>query len=204
MIHALAIAASAAFLALGASGAQSPERAAGDGAASHRCETAQSRPLPAGAAYDRLNAVQSDSLWLKKRLLAKYPDRIAGIYHAPVAGDPMRVKMVVRLKGEMPIPAMKLGHRAKDVPVVVEYGAPYSLADVQALRARIDHRLTALLPTLNGTAFDEDKGAMWLDVYAPDDAAKAAALAKCAEIERLYGLPVQMAFSKGRITLHAG
>ncbi|HEY0627515.1 MAG TPA: hypothetical protein VGD10_12415 [Allosphingosinicella sp.] len=169
----------------------------------HRCEAAKWADLglaPHEFAYQR--AVQSDSLWLKKHLLARYPDRVAAIYHEPIDGNRMRLRMVVRMKGHDPLPPMKLKDRAARVPVVVQYGAPHSLEDVHAIRRRVDHTLTAsLLPTLNGTAYSEYDRAMRLDVYAADEGMKVAALAKCEELEKLYGMPVKMEFHAGRITL---
>lgn len=199
MIYFGIVAASAVAFALGGDSQRTNPSEAAAGA-SHRC-SAPRPAIPSGVALDRLNEIQSDSLWLKKRLLARYPERIAAIFHAPIDGDSTRLKMVVRVKGDAPLPPMKLGDRAKDVPVVVEYGATHSLRDIEAVRIRLDHTLAGVLPTLNGTAYDERAGALWLDIYAPDAAAEAAALTRCSEIERLYGMPVQMAFSKGRISL---
>ena len=149
----------------------------------------------------RHREVWSDSLWLVKQVRARYPDRLAGIYVETAPARPVRPRLVIRVTGHDPLPRMRLRDRAADAPVVVRYGAPHSLQGVEAIRLRVGRRVRALLPGLQGEGYDETTGAIHLDVHAPDAKATAAALAKCAALEAVYGMPVRIHPTAGRISL---
>ncbi|HEY8571083.1 hypothetical protein [Phenylobacterium sp.] len=149
----------------------------------------------------RHREVWSDSLWLVKQVRARYPDRLAGLYVDTASAEPVRPRLVFRVTGHDPLPPMRLGDRAAGVPVVVEYGAPHSLKQVEAIRLRVAHRLRAMLPDLQGEGYDETTGTIHLDVYAPDRTSLAAAVARCGDLQALYGMPVRIQPLAGRVTL---
>jgi hypothetical protein len=142
-------------------------------------------------------------LWLINRLRRNYPDRLAAAYVA-APSDPGGLRLVVRLTGDEPIAPMRLADRASHVPVVVEYGAPHSLGEVEAIRQRVHARVVALLPGLQGVGHDERSGTIHLDVHAPDAAAEDRTLAQCAGLRELYDMPVEIQFTPAAIDLMAG
>jgi len=172
-------------------------------AAEASCQAPPRRhPDSRSAAYRRHNEVQSDSLWLIERVRRRYADRLAAAYVAG-ADDPGGLRLVIRLTGTAPIPPMRLADRAEGVPVTIEYGAPHSLREVAAIRQRVHDRVVALLPTLQGVGYDEAAGTIHLDVYAPDEAARRAALARCEALRSLYRMPVRIEVTDAMMDLGA-
>jgi hypothetical protein len=148
----------------------------------------------------RHQELSSDSLWLINTVRRRHADRLAGV-RLEVGMTAADARLVFRLTGDEPIPAMRLGDGARAVPVIVEYGAPHSLREVEALRARVQHRVLALVPTLQGVGYDEGAGAIHLDVHAADEQAQASVLAQCDALAELYGLPVLIALNTGVVGL---
>lgn len=133
----------------------------------------------------------SDSLWLINQVRQRHGGRLAGV-RLEVGRTAAEARLVFRLTADEPIAPMRLRDRARAVPVVVEYGAPHSLHEVDAIRARVHDRAIALLPSLQGVGYDETTGTMHLDVQAADGRAAAKVLARCDELARLYGMPVRI------------
>jgi len=153
---------------------------------------AAAQPAPERSAEQRRRhrEIWSDSLWLVKQVRARHGDRLAGVHVD--TDDPARPRLVFRVTGSSPLPPMRLGARAKGVPVVVEYGAPFSLGEVEAIRGRVGPQVRAALPELQGEGYDERSGDIELMVYAPDARAQAEAGRQCAPLARLYGMPVRI------------
>ena len=147
----------------------------------------------------RRREVRSDSLWLIKQVRERYAERLAAAYVE--VGQGPDVRLVFRVTGEAPLPPMRLAGRARNVPVVVRYNAPHSLKEVEAIRARVQARTVQLLPTLQGIGYDEEDGAIHLDIHAADQAAAAKAFARCAELSALYGMPVRIQPNAGQLSL---
>jgi hypothetical protein len=170
-------------------------------AADPACLAAATPPERTAEQRRRHREVWSDSLWLVKQVRARHGDRLAGVYVDTAQADPVRPRLVIRVTGAEPLPAMRLGDRAAGVPVVVEYGARHSLREVEAIRLRVGPQVRALLPELQGEGYDETAGAIHLDVYAPDKTAAAAALARCGALEAVYGMPVRIEALAARVSL---
>ncbi len=76
----------------------------------------------------RQREIQSDSNWLNAYLHRTYPERLlfSGL---DWRGD--RFVYIVLLTGRQHIPPQRLHDRAANVPVIIEYGAPLSFAEIR-------------------------------------------------------------------------
>ena len=146
----------------------------------------------------RRDEIQSDALELEQRLRDAYGDRLA---EARVDMSGAAPRYLVRLTGTEPIPPLELGGRAADVPVVVEYGAPYSLTDVDEFRSSGHTTAAQLIPQLMGVGYRADygTGSILLDVYNPGGAPDETVLSHCKALRIAYGIPVLIRFQPNRV-----
>lgn len=145
----------------------------------------------------RRDEIQSDTAELEERLHARYGKRLAEA-RLDMSGEAPRYR--VRLTGRRPIPKPQLGGRAAEVPVMVEYGAPYSLAQVEHFREAGRTTAAQLLPQLIGVSYRADygTGSLLLDVYHPGGVPDETALSHCRALRIAYGIPVLIRFRPER------
>lgn len=155
--------------------------------------------------WRRQREIQSDSHWLNRHLHETFPERL-NFSGLDARGPQSEWRHLVRLTGSDPIPPLRLRDWAADIPVVIEYDAPWSLAEVLRRRSATTEALIRLVPDLNGSGYHEymGYGAVSLDVYSEDSQPDEAVLAKCDALRRLLQLPVIINFEAGRITAGPG
>lgn len=151
----------------------------------------------------RQREIQSDSHWFKQHLRETYPERLN---YSGLDGRRPDWQYIVRLTGSDPVSIPSLGGRAADVPVVVEYNAPWSLAEAETRRRVGSEAARRLIPELQGEGYDEWRGygAISLDVYSLNGEPDKELLAHCDALRRAYRLPVLVTFIKARITQDMG
>ncbi len=95
---------------------------------------------------------------------------------------------VVRLTSRQRIPPQRLHDRAANVLVIIEYGAPWTLAEIKRRVSAATDLPQKLVPDLQGTglAADPGFGAVRMDVYSPGGRPRADVLAQCDALRRLY------------------
>ncbi len=116
----------------------------------------------------RQRDIQQDSNWLSVYLRNTYPERLL------FSGLNRRGNLfvyIVRLTGSRRIPPQRLRDKAANVPVLIEYGAPWSFAEIKRRASAASDRPQMLVPDLQGTglAADPGFGAVRMDVYSQAD-----------------------------------
>lgn len=146
----------------------------------------------------RIIEIQSDSHWLNRFVRERYGDRLAFTGLDARGG---RYRHVVALTGTEPIPPLKLGGRAADVPVVITYNAPWSLREVERRRAAAHDALMRLVPDAQGLGYMESPEGGWIliDVYSPGAKPRPDVLARCDALRRAYRLPVLIVFIPSKV-----
>ena len=154
--------------------------------------------LPA-ADRRRQREVRSDSHWLNRFVRERYQDRLA---FSGLDARGGRLRHVVWLTGTAPIPPLRLSGRARGVPVVILYGAPWSLAEVSRRREAASPALSRLVPDAQGVGYAEGPGANYVEimVYSPGGRPRPDVLAQCDALRSAYRLPVLITFVAGRTT----
>ncbi|HEX6375011.1 MAG TPA: hypothetical protein VFZ91_04755 [Allosphingosinicella sp.] len=130
------------------------------------------------------------------KLRREFADRLAGLYRES-EGD---YRIVVRLKGETPVPDRWIGSGRDRMRIQFLAGAPATLAETLERVAAAMPALGARLPGLLGTGVDERTGEVILDVYAEGEEVERVRALEPAIEERL-GHPVQLQISPARMTL---
>lgn len=152
----------------------------------------------AAADRRRQREVRSDSHWLNRFVRERYADRLA---FSGLDASGGRLRHIVWLTGRQPVPPLRLSGRARDVPVVIRYDAPWSLEEVSRRRAAASPALLRLVPDAQGVGFSEGPGANFVEimVYSPDGRPRADVLAQCDALRSAYRLPVLISFVAGRM-----
>lgn len=113
---------------------------------------------------------------------------------------------VIRLTGRQRISPQRLHDRAANVPVIIEYDAPWSLAEIKLRTGKASDRSQGLVSDIQGTSIAADPGfgAVRMDVYSPGGQPRTDVLAQCDALRRLYRLPVLIEFMNAKIRATAG
>lgn len=151
----------------------------------------------------RQRELRSDSGWLGAYLKKTYPERLLS---SGLDRRGERFVYVVRLTGRQRIAPQRLRGRAADVPVILEYDAPWSLTEIKRRVSEVADQPHKLVPDLQGASLAADPGfgAVRMEVYSPGGRPRAEVLAQCDALRRLYRLPVLIEFINGKINLTAG
>jgi len=146
----------------------------------------------------RQREVRSDSHWLNRHVRERYADRLA---FSGLDASGGRLRHVVWLTGTDPIPPLRLSARARDVPVVIRYGAPWNLAEVMRRREAASPALARLVPDAQGVGYAEGPGANFVEImaYSPGGRPRQDVLAQCDALRSAYRLPVLITFVGGRM-----
>jgi hypothetical protein len=145
--------------------------------------------------------IWSDSIELQNRIRAAYGDRIL-LMSPDVSAGADKARFVVRVTGHASLPAYRLGGRARDVPVVVEYGMPYSAEQLREKARAATPELMRLLPDAQGWSVSEGYGfgALSIHVYSPTGRPPANLTSLCEQLIRAAGMPVLLTYGTGRLT----
>lgn len=156
----------------------------------------------------RSKVIWSDSIELQKRIRAAHGDRILNMAPDVSAGagawdGKEGARFVVKVTGDTPLPAYRLGGRARDVPVVVEYGMPWS---ADALQAKVEtgrEELMRLLPDAQGWGVSNGYGlgALFIHVYSPSGAPPADLTSLCEQLRAAVGMPVLLSYTTARVSV---
>lgn len=149
------------------------------------------------AQHRRQREIQSDSHWLNRHVRDRYGERLA---YTGLDARGGRYRHLVALTGTRPIPALKLGGRAADVPVIVTYNAPFSMEEVARRRDQGQEAAQRLVPDLLGTGFAHRPDGGWINmqVFSADGRPRADVLAHCDALRQIYRLPVLIEFINAR------
>lgn len=128
------------------------------------------------------------------RLRREFAGRLAGLYRES-EGD---YRLVVRLKGDAPVPDRWIGTGRDRIRIQFLAGAPATLAETLEKIAASMPAIGAQLPGLMGAGVDERTGEVLLNVYAVGEDVETARAAEPA-LERLLGHPVRIEFSSARM-----
>lgn len=150
--------------------------------------------------------IWSDSLELQRRIRAAHGPRILLMSPdvTPTAGP--KGRFLVKVTGHDPLPAYRLGGRVRDVPVLVEYGMPYSAAQLQQKVDAKHGELTRLLPDAQGRYVSQGygMGALFIQVYSPTGKPPANLSSLCEQLVQAVGMPVLLSYSTGRMSAGSG
>ena len=149
------------------------------------------------AQHRRQREIQSDSHWLNRHVQERYSERLAFTGLDARGG---RYRHLVALTGTRPIPPLKLGGRAADVPVIVSYNAPFSMQEIARRRGQGQEVARRLVPDLLGTGYAHQPDGGWIkmDVFSADGRPRADVLAHCDALRLAYRLPVLIEFINAR------
>lgn len=152
--------------------------------------------------------IWSDSLELQRRIRAAYGDRILVMMPDVSAGADAwdgrnGARFLVKVTGHDPLPAYRLGGRARDVPVVVEYGMPYSADQLQEKVNAAHDDLMRLLPDAQGWSVSNGYGygALFINVYSPSGQPPANLTGLCEQLVEAAGMPVLLNYGTGRVSV---
>jgi hypothetical protein len=114
-----------------------------------------------------------------------------------------RARFLVKVTGHDPLPAFRLGGRARDVPVVVEYGMPYSADQLRQKARAATPALMRLLPDAQGWSVNEGYGygALFIHVYSPTGKPPANLTSLCEQLIAAAGMPVLLSYGTGRVSV---
>ncbi|EKQ62085.1 hypothetical protein WS7_06760 [Xanthomonas citri pv. malvacearum str. GSPB2388] len=152
---------------------------------------ARSAMVSPSEAARRVNLQESSSKDLAA-LTSRYKDRLAGAYWE----DSPDFRYVIRLKGNNPIPPVKLSTAFGDVPVVVKTGAGKTMEEVQQIINENKQAIVKSIPGLQGYFYDEKTGEIVLYVYVPEPE-KEAIKKEVSALARALGNPVRIDFMPG-------
>jgi hypothetical protein len=148
----------------------------------------------------RSRIVWSDSLELQRRIRRAHEGRI--LHMGPdVTNGPDAARFVVRVTGSTPLPPYRLGGRARDVPVVIEYDMPYSADELQRKVEAGRSALLRLLPEAQGWGVGNGfgLGALFIHVHSPTGRPPANLSRLCEQLVEAVGMPVLLTFTAGRM-----
>ena len=150
--------------------------------------------------------IWSDSIELQHRIRKAHGERILLMSPdvTPEAGS--RGRFLVKVTGHDPLPAYRLGGRVRDVPVVVEYGMPYSAEQLRQKASAAHDRIMRLLPEAQGSGVREGYGlgALFIHVYSPTGRPPANLTSLCEQLVAAAGMPVLLSYSTGRVSVGPG
>gem|GEM_PF-4652746 len=146
--------------------------------------------------------IWSDSIELQNRIRAAHGSRIL-LMSPDVSAGADRARFLVKVTGHAPLPAYRLGGRARDVPVVVEYGMPYSAEQLRQKASAAHDQLKRLLPDAQGWSVSEGYGlgALFIHVYSPTGRPPANLTSLCEQLIRAAGMPVLLSYGTGRVSV---
>jgi hypothetical protein len=146
--------------------------------------------------------IWSDSIELQNRIRAAHGNRIL-LMSPDVSAGADKARFVVKVTGHAPLPAYRLGGRVRDVPVVIEYGMPYSADQLREKARRATPELMRLLPDAQGWSVSEGYGlgALSIHVYSPTGRPAANLTSLCEQLVRTAGMPVLLSYSTGRVSV---
>jgi hypothetical protein len=155
----------------------------------------------------RSKVIWSDSIELQKRIRAAHGPRILNMAPDVTAGvgawdGKTGARFVVKVTGTAPLPAYRLGGRARDVPVVVEYGMPYSAEELQQKVNAAQADLMRLLPDAQGWGVSNGYGlgALFIHVYSPTGKPPENLTSLCEQLVEAVGMPVLLQYGTGRVS----
>ena len=150
----------------------------------------------------RGKVIWSDSIELQNRIRAAHGSRIL-VMTPDVSAGAHKARFLVKVTGHEPLPAYRLGGRARDVPVIVEYGMPYSADQLQQKVTAAQDQLKRLLPDANGWGVSNGfgLGALFIDVYSPTGKPPANLTSLCEQLIEAVRIPVLLTYTRGRLTL---
>jgi hypothetical protein len=145
--------------------------------------------------------IWSDSIELQRRIRAAHGPRILLMSPDVTAEAGPKGRFLVKVTGNEPLPAYRLGGRVRDVPFVVEYGMPYSADQLRQQAGAGRAELVRLLPEMQGNYVSEGYGlgAMFIDVYSPTGKPPANLTSLCEQLVQAVGMPVLLNYSTGRM-----
>lgn len=114
--------------------------------------------------------VWSDSIELQERIRKSHGHRLLSM-SPDFSGATGKERFVVRVTGMEPLPHYRLGGRARNVPVIVEYGMPYSAEELrQRAHETASPAIHRLLPDMQGSSVSTGQGLgiLHIQVYAPN------------------------------------
>jgi hypothetical protein len=156
--------------------------------------------------HRRGKIIWSDSIELQNRIRAAHGNRILLMtpdlsLGAGVSPGRVGARFLVKVTGHAPLPAYRLGGRARGVPVVVEYGMPYSAEQLREKARAATPELMRLLPDAQGWSVSEGYGfgALSIHVYSPTGQPPANLTTLCEQLIRTAGMPVLLTYSRGRV-----
>ena len=149
----------------------------------------------------RGKVIWSDSIELQNRIRAAHGSRILNMAPDVTAGVE-RARFLVKVTGHAPLPAYRLGGRARDVPVVVEYGMPFSAEQLQQKVDAAHPTIMRLLPEAQGMAVSNGYGlgALFIHVYSPTGQPPASLTSLCEQLVEAAGMPVLLTYVTGRMS----
>lgn len=149
----------------------------------------------------RGKVIWSDSIELQNRIRAAHGSRIL-VMTPDVSAGADKARFLVKVTGHDPLPAYRLGGRARDVPVIVEYGVPYSADQLRQKASAAHADLMRLLPEAQGWAVSEGYGlgALFIHVYSPTGEPPANLTGLCEQLREAVGMPVLLSYSMGRVS----
>lgn len=153
----------------------------------------------------RSKVIWSDSLELQRRIRGAHGSRILNMAPDVTAGAE-RARFLVKVTGHDPLPAYRLGGRARDVPVVVEYGMPWSADELQRKVTAATPELMRLLPDAQGWGVSNGYGlgALFVHVYSPSGRPPADLASLCERVIAAAGMPVLLTYGTGRVSVGPG
>jgi hypothetical protein len=156
----------------------------------------------------RSKVIWSDSIELQNRVRAAHGSRILNMAPDVTAGGANALggdgaRFVVKVTGHTPLPAYRLGGRVRDVPVVAEYGMPYSAEQLQHKVNAAYPEIMRLLPDAQGMAVSNGYGlgALFIHVYSPSGQPPANLTSLCEQLVEAAGMPVLLTYVTGRVSV---
>jgi hypothetical protein len=146
--------------------------------------------------------IWSDSIELQNRIRAAYGSRIL-LMSPDVSRGPDKARFLVKVTGHAPLPLYRLGGRAGDVPVVVEYGMPYSAEQLRQKARAATPELMRLLTDAQGWSVNEGYGygALFIHVYSVTGQPPANLTTLCEQLIAAAGMPVLLSYGTGRVSV---
>lgn len=150
----------------------------------------------------RQREVWSDSLELQKRIRDSHGHRLLSM--APdFSGGHDKARFFVRVTGYERLPAYRLGGRARDVPVIVQYGMPYTAEELsQMAHEKASEAIQRLLPDMQGSSVSTGQGLgiLHIFVHSPNAEPPPNLTELCERLVDAAGMPVLLTFVSTRMT----
>jgi hypothetical protein len=148
----------------------------------------------------RQREVWSDSIELQNRVRKSHGHRLLSMGPDFSAGHD-KARFIIRVTGHEPLPAYRLGGRAQNVPVTVEYGMPYTAEELrQRAHETASHAIQRLLPEMQGSSVSTGQGLgiLYIQVYSPNGQPPSNLTQLCEGLVQAARMPVLLNYISAR------